>query len=231
MKKYANVPNVYRYIKNLINGELVFDIGASTGTITKILSEMGAKVVAVEPQKRRTEGSKDFANAVEVLNACVSDKDGMVGFHVCDNMPNISTCFAEWKNGYHKKNSRWEKPRDIKSVTLDTLIDRYGTPSYIKIDVEGYEGAVLRGLSKKIPMISLEYTGGYPDNFMDCMDLLEKLGSNKFVGFEKEVIKATKTKKKTKICNRYEFDDIDDVKKYFTSLPKYQQGDLLVINE
>ena len=33
----------------------------------------------------------------------------------------------------------WTKTEPIESITIDQLVARYGTPTFIKIDVEGYE--------------------------------------------------------------------------------------------
>ena len=41
-------------------------------------------------------------------------------------------------------------------TTLDHLIRDFGVPFYIKVDVEGYEPAVIRGLSRPVPLISFE---------------------------------------------------------------------------
>ena len=41
-------------------------------------------------------------------------------------------------------------------TTLDSLIEKYGAPSYIKIDVEGYELEVIKGLSTSVQLISVE---------------------------------------------------------------------------
>ena len=44
-----------------------------------------------------------------------------------------------------------------RAITLDALIARHGVPRFCKIDVEGYEAEVLRGLTQPIPALSFEY--------------------------------------------------------------------------
>lgn len=46
---------------------------------------------------------------------------------------------------------------EVGVTILDWLIKRYGVPKFIKIDVEGYELNALRGLSYRIPFITIEY--------------------------------------------------------------------------
>ncbi len=43
-------------------------------------------------------------------------------------------------------------------TTLDALIGKFGIPSYCKIDVEGFELEVVKGLTAAIPLVSLEFT-------------------------------------------------------------------------
>jgi hypothetical protein len=45
----------------------------------------------------------------------------------------------------------------VNVATLDSLIDEFGVPDYAKIDVEGFDLEVLRGLSRPIPLLSFEY--------------------------------------------------------------------------
>ena len=47
-------------------------------------------------------------------------------------------------------NSSWDVAAEVLTITLDTMIDKWGTPDLIKIDVEGYEINVLFGAKKKI---------------------------------------------------------------------------------
>ena len=64
----------------------------------------------------------------------------------------------------------------VEVVTLDGLIARYGSPSFVKIDVEGSEDAVLRGLSQPDTALSFEFTTIARDVAMACFDRLSALG-------------------------------------------------------
>ncbi len=68
----------------------------------------------------------------------------------------------------------------IEIVTLDGLIARYGVPDFIKIDVEGYEDAVLRGLSHPVKALSFEFTTIARDVAMSCFDRLSALADYRY---------------------------------------------------
>jgi len=65
-------------------------------------------------------------------------------------------------------------------TTLDKLINKYGNPVYCKIDVEGFEFHVLRGLSQPIKNISFEFTPEYIEVALDSIKHLITLGSVQF---------------------------------------------------
>lgn len=224
MRVTKNTINLYEYIKKEVQGELVFDIGAANGTVTKIMNDFGAEVVAVEPQNYRTEHS-NFDGAKVVINKCVSDTFDEVSFFTCKNMPNISTCFPAWKGINRKGKAKWKDAKKKECVTIDSLIEEYGVPVYIKIDVEGYEDAVFRGMNTPPKMVSFEYTGGYLESFEQCMNKIKDLGFSKILAFEKIKFK----KPKRKIINMYEFDDYNECMSHYKSLKQYQQGDILAI--
>lgn len=46
---------------------------------------------------------------------------------------------------------------NVPMVTLDSAIQRFGTPFFCKIDVEGWELEVLRGLTQPLPLVSFEF--------------------------------------------------------------------------
>ena len=62
------------------------------------------------------------------------------------------------------------------TTTLDVLINTYGDPAFIKIDVEGYEQVVLAGLTIPVPALSFEFTTIAREVAIACLDHLEEIG-------------------------------------------------------
>jgi hypothetical protein len=62
------------------------------------------------------------------------------------------------------------------------LIEEYGQPDYIKIDVEGLEQDVLRGLRRPIDYVSFEFTlPELPHDAIACVRLLMANGAYRFL--------------------------------------------------
>jgi hypothetical protein len=74
----------------------------------------------------------------------------------------------------------WDARLDVPVTTLDALIARFGEPAFVKIDVEGYELEVLRGLSRPLRALSFEYVPGAIELALPCLDRLQALGSYQF---------------------------------------------------
>lgn len=162
--------------------DLCFDVGANIGNRVSSLLAIGSKVVAVEPQKNCYRFLQyKFGNKIKIVTKGLGEGEGVKDFHISDYSA-ISSFSDEWissvKNGRFKGNS-WNKTEKVEMTTLDHLIAEYGEPAFIKIDVEGYELEVLRGLTKPINMISFEYTVPEQTNKgIDCIKQIEKNNSN-----------------------------------------------------
>ena len=79
------------------------------------------------------------------------------------------------KSGHLQKNN-WDKTEQIEIITLDMLIQQYGVPDFIKIDTEGFELEVIKGLSTPVKSLSFEYTLPHQkDQAAKCVELLDKL--------------------------------------------------------
>jgi hypothetical protein len=70
------------------------------------------------------------------------------------------------------KFNKWNIEKTVATDTLDNMILKYGKPNFIKIDVEGYELEVLKGLTQKIDFISIEFTPELCQKTLDCLDYL-----------------------------------------------------------
>ena len=63
---------------------------------------------------------------------------------------------------------------------MDILIEYFGRPRFVKIDVEGYEFEVLAGLTSAVPFLSFEFSADALSAVEKCMAALEALGRYEF---------------------------------------------------
>ena len=165
--------------------DLCFDIGANLGNRTEIFLELGARVICVEPQELCLKHlNKKYGENSEVIivGNAVSEREGFAELSVCENANTISTMSEKWKKeGRFSKDFKWTNTQKVQTTTLDKLIAQYGTPNFCKIDVEGYEYSVLKGLTKPIiPFISFEFTKEFFSDTKDCIKYLQSIGDVEF---------------------------------------------------
>jgi hypothetical protein len=75
---------------------------------------------------------------------------------------------------------RWDDAETVPVTTLDALIAAHGTPRFVKIDVEGHEAAVLRGLSRPVPWVAFEFLPAALDVAAAAAGRLAALGPYRF---------------------------------------------------
>src|SRR5205809_7905493 len=70
------------------------------------------------------------------------------------------------------------EPIKANAVTLDHLTKQYGLPDFIKIDVEGMDAEVLKGLSRRPRYLSFEYNTAPAlwAKTRECFDQVVRLG-------------------------------------------------------
>lgn len=154
-------------------GMLVFDIGANAGYFARECLPLGAEVISVEPDRKHIDALN--IPGVTPIIAAVGAEHGTATFYLSHN-DKWSSLHPEWVTGHYGKPEPDTRLTEV--ITLDMMIAEFGTPGFVKIDTEGNEAAVLRGLSHRVPALSFEYHGGeYPvrlndDPLYECFALL-----------------------------------------------------------
>lgn len=170
------------YLQFIKKGDLCFDIGAHKGNRTAIFLKLRARVVAVEPQESCIKylQSKFGKNPNFVLvEKGLANKEEEFTMSICEKEDSISTFSKKWKTG-RLSNYKWNKKKLVQVTTLDALIKEFGLPVFCKIDVEGFEYQVLKGLSRPIKYLSFEFTKEFLDDTNICIDYLLSLGYTQF---------------------------------------------------
>ncbi|HXR17368.1 MAG TPA: FkbM family methyltransferase [Terriglobales bacterium] len=148
------------YAPLLKDTRLIFDIGANLGKLASVFSSLGARVIAVEPNNDCVRHIQICYPEVEVLQAVAGPKDSLATLNVSDSMDATSSLSNDWINSIRSCHTNWDvwnRKVTVPMFRLDTLIEHYGFPDYIKIDVEGFEEGVLAGLSRCPRLLSFEY--------------------------------------------------------------------------
>ena len=176
-----------RFYQQLVSPkDLVFDIGAHAGSRTKTLLSLGAEVVAIEPQPA-------FANLIErhfahqlkgFERVAVGASTGEITLRISSLHPTVTSTSAAFIDEVSKAESfrqvAWDSEITVPMTTLDDLIARHGAPRFCKIDCEGAEADILRGLSTPLPLIAFEYIPPMPQIAEEAMDELMRLGNYRF---------------------------------------------------
>lgn len=157
-------PNFYKkFLKSHpAKNNMIFDVGANMGHKSIIFSRLAKKVVAFEPSEKLFDFlQKRFGNSNVILfNYALGNTVSDLDFYVVEN--------NEAYNSLNKKHIETTttlrgiatintiKHKKIKVEIVENFIKKLGIPKYIKIDVEGYEHEVIKGLKTPVPLLSFE---------------------------------------------------------------------------
>jgi FkbM family methyltransferase len=143
---------VDRYVRD---GFICYDLGASIGYISVLMARRASHVYAFEPAPHAAEEIQRNAAANQMTNISI------VPLPVSDNVREVSFCVtdAAFGSAINETETRWPILK-LETTTLDRFAAENPAPDFIKIDVEGEEGAVLEGardlLRMKRPIICCE---------------------------------------------------------------------------
>lgn len=163
-------------------GGLAFDVGAHTGNRLQCFLDLGARVVAVEPQPglaERLQRRHGSDSRVSLVVGALGRAPGELRLMSSPRTPTVATLSTDFvaRAGATEsfKGVAWQPGPVVPVTTLDALIARHGRPDFVKIDVEGFELEVLGGLSEPLPALSFEFLPAVRDVALGCIDRLEAL--------------------------------------------------------
>jgi FkbM family methyltransferase len=174
MAGYRNPPNPFQmnvWKRHLVPGDLFLDIGANIGIYTIYAADIGASVIACEPDPRNyarlVENVEFNGYEVQALNVAVADRPGTL--RLTQGLDSLN----------HLLLSAADEGIEVEATTLDQILgDRHAAGT--KIDVEGAEGLVLTGAAhalaqQQIDMIQFEWAGHQIDRGDDATSAPEVL--------------------------------------------------------
>ena len=163
---------------------MYFDIGANIGRWALANVNKCNKIISVEASP---------ATFAKLQHHCKHDKIELVNFAVCNNdckdvvfydaeCDTISTLNKKWLADESSRFFKFTKFNEIqcRSITLDKLIEIYGKPDLIKIDVEGGEYSCISSLTQKVNLICFEWAAELNEVSVTSLQHLVKLGFKEF---------------------------------------------------
>lgn len=164
---------------------MFFDIGANVGKWARVNSSTASKIICVEADPATyAKLSGQCANNPNIVceNYAVCDSSSSeITFYKCTSADTISTLNRDW---LADPSSRFNKYPFVeikcKTITIDALIDKYGVPDLIKVDVEGGEYQCIRSLTRKVDSLCFEWASETNAITFNCLEYLQSLGFTKF---------------------------------------------------
>jgi FkbM family methyltransferase len=169
LRERASEVDFYRtYLRGFRPGSVIVDVGANVGDKTDIFLRLGARVIAIDPDESaqrilryRFLWWRLRPKPVTVVACALSDTDATRTLLIERPGSALNTLTRKWADLLRddqrfSRTFSFESTREVSTLTLDTIIKRHGRPFFIKIDVEGHEPEVLRGLTQPVPYVSFE---------------------------------------------------------------------------
>ena len=162
---------------------MYFDIGSNIGNWSLVNINQCNKIISIE-------ASPITFN--RLIDNCKNDNIILLNYAVCNNNGNditfyqadcdvLSTINKEWLTAETSRfhNHRY-KEITCKTITIDKLIEQYGLPDLIKIDVEGGEYECICSLTQKVKLLCFEWASETNTITFNCIDYLYNLGYTEY---------------------------------------------------
>lgn len=121
--------------------KLIFDVGMNNGDDTAYYLSKGFRVVGIEanPELARQVAARlrpaVDSGALTILNVAMAESDGILPFWICDDVPEWSS----FDRSIASRNAARHHQIDVQCRRFGSVVDEFGVPHAIKIDIEGHD--------------------------------------------------------------------------------------------
>jgi FkbM family methyltransferase len=171
-----------------VTEQLIFDIGMHTGRDTEFYLKKGFKVVAIEanPQlvKSAHQKFRDYIQTgkLEIFEVAIAENMGEIEFYVNDQHDDWGTISKEFAQRNEKIGTS-NSVIKVQCSPLRNILEKFPTPYYVKIDIEGADVLCLKdlfSLSQRPRYVSIEAgLNSFEETFTE-LSLLWNLGYKHF---------------------------------------------------
>lgn len=185
------------------NQNLVYDVGMHKGQDTDFYLKKGFKVIAFEANPDNAAfGRERFAKEIEEERLIIVEGAITENFSIVDNQPKVMFYRNLNHSLWGSVNEEWAYRNEVMGTENELIevsatdfgqcIEKYGVPFYLKADIVGAEMICLRALQQfenKPDYLSIRSEKVIFSKLVDELELLEKLGYDKFKAIQQEFSK------------------------------------------
>ena len=130
---------------------VIFDVGMHDGADTAFYLHQGYAVLAIEADPvLASRGSERFAAAIDagqlqILNVGIATRTGCATFWICDD----NSLWSSLDRTIASRNHSRHHPVDIETQRFSQILDTFGVPEYLKIDIEGFDSLCVADLDRR----------------------------------------------------------------------------------
>jgi len=166
---------------------LIFDVGLHLGEDSEFYLKKGFDVVAVEADPvnaaKAANRLKAYVDAgrLTIVNKAIARDEGPITFFSSDHSV-WGTTDPKWAERNRRLGSSISETT-VSGILFHRLLDEYGVPYYLKIDIEGADTLCLEALlasADRPKYVSLESSKTSFDDLVNEFCLLQKLGYRKY---------------------------------------------------
>lgn len=159
---------------------LVYDVGSFNGDDAAYYLHLGYHVVAIEADPwlagtlRVRFAAEIESGSCHVLNVGIADSDGKRAFYLCEDMPVWNSLDPSMAS----RDGRRFRRTDILCRTFESVVQEYGIPYFLKVDIEGMDHVCILSLGAGDLPVYVSFEAA--DNTLDLVRHLDCLGYDRF---------------------------------------------------